>query len=352
MFDDYSFLREINPEDLKKKEAELFSGRNALLFVERPGHGFSEKGSRGASYFTAKNPPFGAVFTYYLTEEYKSLRKTRRENEKDLDKQNKKITFPGWDKVEAERRQDESLIWLTVKDREGNVVRKIKGKNKRGFNRTAWDLKYPNLNAIDSQKDLPKKESNGYLASPGDYTVSLSKQIDGVITELAGPISFTVEKLYNGSLKGSEPKEALAYAEKVTELQKQITAASLKLNKSLKKVDAFQLVVSKTSADNISLAKNIHSVEQKLYNLDEKLNGSRSKIEVGEKNNPTILYRLDIASKGVSSSTYGPTNTQKKSLEITKKLFAEFEITLSNLVDKEISAIEQALLEAGAPIVK
>ena len=79
IFDDYSFLRDIDPTNLKQKEGEIYTGREALLYVPRPGHGFSEKGSQGASYFTAENPAFGAVFTYYLSDEYKTLKKTRQE---------------------------------------------------------------------------------------------------------------------------------------------------------------------------------------------------------------------------------------------------------------------------------
>ena len=40
------------------------------------------------------------------------------------------------------------MIWLTVKDIEGNVVRRIEGKNSKGFNRVAWDLRWPATNAI------------------------------------------------------------------------------------------------------------------------------------------------------------------------------------------------------------
>ncbi|MCB0747923.1 MAG: glycosyl hydrolase, partial [Ignavibacteriae bacterium] len=71
IFDDYSFLREIKTEELKKQEAELYVGRKAYSYFERPGQGFDEKGDQGAGYFTAPNPPFGETFTYYLKEDYK-----------------------------------------------------------------------------------------------------------------------------------------------------------------------------------------------------------------------------------------------------------------------------------------
>jgi photosystem II stability/assembly factor-like uncharacterized protein/regulator of replication initiation timing len=352
VFDDYSFLRDIKPETLKTKEAELFSSRNALWYIPRPGHGFSEKGSQGASYFTAKNPPFGAVFTYYLREEYKELKKVRQAYEKEREEQNKDVSFPGWGEVEVERRQDKPLIWLTVKDTYGNVVRKIKGKNKKGFNRVAWDLCFPSVRVIDSQKELPKKDIGGVLAAPGNYSVTLSKQINGDIKLLAGPIPFSVVRLYKGALTGNEPEKTVAFWTEITDLQRQTTAAALRLKKTFKKVEALQLAVSKILAENKDLVKNIHSLKQKLYNLDEQLNGSKSKNEVGEKDNPTILYRLGVAINGTYGSTYGPTQTHIKSLNIAKRQFAEFEVNLNNIVKNEIPAIEKKLIENGAPIVE
>jgi len=163
ILDDFSFLREINSSELKRKEAELFTGRNSLLYIPQPGHAFSEKGSQGASYFTSKNPPFGSVFTYYLSEEYKSLKKQREEKESILVKENNNITFPGWDNVEAERRQDPIVIWLTIKDAESKVIRNIKGNNKKGFNRIAWNLRYPDLQTIDIQIELPRKLYSNFI---------------------------------------------------------------------------------------------------------------------------------------------------------------------------------------------
>ena len=66
VFDDYSVLREISEQQLKQ-EATLFSTRKAWWYVPRSHLSFdNQKGSQGASHYVAPNPPFGAVFTYYL----------------------------------------------------------------------------------------------------------------------------------------------------------------------------------------------------------------------------------------------------------------------------------------------
>ena len=352
ILDDYSFLRDVEPSSLKNKEGEIYTGREALLYIPRPGHGFGGKGSQGASYFTAKNPPFGAVFTYYLADEYNSLKKIRQEKEKSLIKENKNIEFPGWDEVEAERRQEDPIIWLTIKDADGSVVRKIKGKNKKGFNRASWDLRYPSLRSMNLQRELPKEERSGFMVLPGSYTVTLSKQIDGVITDLAGPKNFTVKRLYDGALKRADNEKQIAFTNEVTGLQKELTAATIKLNNTIKKVNVLQSAASKMSSDNSEVLEKIYSVKQRLLDLDENISGNKSKNEVGEKNNPTIMDRFYNAYGSSSRSTYGPTQTHLKSLEIAKKQFEEFKLKLKQMVSIEIPMVEKLIIDAGGPLVE
>jgi len=323
-----------------------------LLYVPKPGHGFSEKGSQGASYFTAENPPFGAVFTYYLSNEYKSLKKIREEEEKKLLKENKSVLFPGWEQVEAEIRQPEPKIWVTVSDLKGTVIRNIEAENKKGFNRISWDLRYPSLNVIDIKKELPKKESGSYLVGPGTYSVTLSKEIDGKVTVLSGPKQFEVKQLYQGTLKGLGSEKRIAFNSQLRDLQKEVSAAVLKVKKLLKKMDALKLAALKINVDSKEIIRQIYNTKQKIYILDEKLSGKKSKNEVGEKDNPTILYRLNTAFYGSQRSLYGPTQTHIKSFEIAKKQFAEFDKKLKNMVNKDIPSIEKKLLMFGAPIVE
>ncbi len=74
-------LREIDEAALER-EALLFPTRRAWWYIERQPLGDDGRGSQGASYFIAPNPPFGAVFTYYLSEELKSRKEARQEAEK------------------------------------------------------------------------------------------------------------------------------------------------------------------------------------------------------------------------------------------------------------------------------
>ena len=143
ILDDITPLREISTQSLNQ-EIQLFTTKDAWWYEQR-----DIDGDMGGAYYTADNPPFGAVFTYYLKEELKSLKDQRKEREKDLNKKRQNVPFPGWDALEAERRQEKPGIVLTIKDESGNVVNKINGSTSKGINRVNWDLTYSSKKGID-----------------------------------------------------------------------------------------------------------------------------------------------------------------------------------------------------------
>ncbi len=348
VFDDYSVLRYVS-ENLLKNEATLFPAHKAWWYMPRPILGFNEKASQGAAYFTAPNPPFGAVFTYYLSKELKTRKAKREEKEKELIKKKKNIEFPGWDEVEQERRQEEPKIWLTIKDSDGNVVRRIEGPKKKGFHRVAWDLRFPSSKAIDMLDENKAKEPEGFLAAPGQYTVTLSKQVDGIITQLSESMSIDVARMRRGALEGSEPKETVEFWQQMAKLQRSTTAASMAIDKALKKVDGLKTALKRTQSIPGNMDKLLHDIKISLLEMDEQLHGNRSKRQVGEKNNPTITRRLNVAISGTENSTYGPTPTHKRSLEIAEKQFKELRLNLDKILDQDLPALEKALIDAGAP---
>ena len=341
IFDDYSVLRHVSENQLKQ-EATLFPVRKTWWYIQRE---LGEIG--GASHYRAPNPPYGAVFTYYLKEEIKTKKALRKEKEKNQIKNKQAVTFPGWDKVEAERRQEEPLLWLTVQDNEGNVVRRIKAANKTGFHRIAWDLRLPPTDAVRNAADL-NGDQIGAMVAPGNYTVTLSKNVDGNVTNLSKPVPFTVEQLFKGALAGADPKETAAFWKETGRLNKSTTAASRVLAKALERVTLLQKALIRTVAAPGNLDSELHRIKQSLLTLDEQLNGNRSKWQMGEKNKPTIASRQDVA-YGTFYSTYGATPLHKRSLEIATTEFQELKKKLDIIINQDIPKIEAALKAAGAP---
>jgi len=346
ILDDYSALRGLDTEVLSQ-EAALFEPRDAWWYIERGVLGGNEKGSQGHGLYTAPNPPFGAVFTYHLAESYKTDEQKRQEREKELLETRNDVPFPGWEQVEAERRQPEPAVVMTVRDADGNVVRRLEGPASSGFHRVAWDLRMPAPNAIGASGGWGEPE--GFMVAPGTYTVELAKRIDGVVTALTEPQSFDVVRMREGTLDGAEPAETVAFWKRLSAMQRRVSAANQVISEAREKVDALGTALARSTAPAGELDAELHAVSQRLYAIEEQLQGKQSLTELNEAQGPTISQRLFVAMIGTGRSTYGPTPTHERSLEIAEQQFEQVRADLNRLVEQRIPALEDALFDAGAP---
>lgn len=342
VLDDYSPMREVTEEKLKA-EATLFSTRKAWWYVPR-----SIAAVAGADSYSADNPPFGAVFTYHLSQDYSTKKADRKKIEKELAKDGKAIPFEGWDALEAERRETKPMIWLTVKDASGEVVRKIKAPAKRGMSRVAWDLRYAAATPI-----RPGRSSwgRGVMAPPGTYSVSLSKEVAGEVTALAGPVNFEVVPLRKGTLEGATPEDVVAFSKDLATAQTLMSATGSALEESMEKVDAMMVALERANTEPGALNKEMYDLKQQLYILEEKLYGNQTKSEIGERNAPTINSRLRVGRRGLST-TYGPTPLHRESLDMATKELVVVSEKVEEISTVTIPNMEKKLQNVGAPYIQ
>jgi len=97
ILDDYSSLREASEQALAQ-DAILYPTADALRYVEMS----SRVVDRGATFFTADNPPFGAVFTYYLKEALDGRAKRRAVAEKKAIEAGETLKIPTFEELRAE----------------------------------------------------------------------------------------------------------------------------------------------------------------------------------------------------------------------------------------------------------
>jgi len=347
ILDDYSPLREVSSE-LLAKEAALFNTRDALWYFQRGVLGFGDKASQGEGYYTAPNPEFGAVFTYHLADSYKTDEAQRQEREKPLIKEREDVPFPGFDAVEAEARQPQPAVILTVRDSEGNVVRRLEGPTSAGFHRVAWDLRFPATAAIGAQGGFGG-EPQGHMVMPGDYTVELAKRIDGQLTTLAEPRSFAVKRINAGALQGAELADTVAFWQQLSDLQRATTAASQVIAEARGKIDNMRTALQRSLVDGGELDAELYALDQQLYNIAEQFQGKSELEPVGQPQPHTIGTRIFVASMGTMRSSYGPTPTHRRSLEIARDEFDDVRARLNQLIEQRLPALQQRLLDAGAP---
>nr|WP_321411861.1 glycosyl hydrolase [uncultured Carboxylicivirga sp.] len=348
IFDDYTALRQVSEEQLQQ-EATLFPVRKAWRYIPRATVGFEGKGSQGADYYVAPNPAFGAVFTYYFSDGYFSLKETRQKKEKKLLKEGKPLAFPGWETIEAEANQDSVLIWLIVKNANGEVIRKVKGETGKGFHRTAWDLRYASKSIIKTNGKSTNKLD--MLVPSGTYSVTLILSEDGNVINLSEPVEFEVEDLRKGYLPAQNSNVIEEFNKRLLEMDKKLTAVTVSVIQSLKEVSAMHKALQQAGMDAGELNSKLDEVRTVLLEMQKKINGSATKNEVGEKSMPSINDRFGAASISVYN-TYGPTSTQIKSLDIAEEELSSLMEKLSKLQKEEIISIYKTLLTNGGPYIE
>ena len=351
VLDDYTPLRELTPDSVEQA-ALLFPTRKARWYIEEHPLGFSEGASQGHSFFRAPNPPFGAVFTYYLKDELKTQAKLRQAQEKPLIEAGKNTPYPGFDVAETERREAKPEVYLTVRDSEGNVVRRVSGPTEKGIHRVAWDLRYPAVNAIaydPAERPTEDRQPRGFLALPGEYTVSLSQRVNGVTTELAPAQPFTVERMTSGALEGAELADVEAFWKRTANLLRNASAAAQVIAELKARLELMKQAIAQAQGAPDELDQQWHEVRTALHNIEEQLVGNQAQNELGTFAPANISSRLGRVLTGVSYSTYGPTGTHRKVLGYAEKDYEALKARLSSLQQQGFPALEAALNAASAP---
>ncbi|SDB36220.1 Sortilin, neurotensin receptor 3 [Flavobacteriaceae bacterium MAR_2010_188] len=342
ILDDISPIRDFD-ENATTKELTLYDTPDALWYKQKDGlYG------QGDNEYKGKNPPFGAVFTYYMPEKYKSMKDVRSEKEKEGD-----MTFPGWDALQKENREDGPNLLLLLKDAKGNIINTVSGTNKKGFNRVNWNLTIADKTGerLDApSRGVGRSWGGGIMATPGEYTVTVMKRLNGEDTVLAGPQTFNVKPLYEGSLPRKSYEEMNEFLDSYNDYRQDLRATSDVLEHNLKLIDAM-----KRAADKVYVPADVYSkiasTKSKLQDLDTKLNGNKIKEEIGERSN---ISASDGSGLGWTAfgNTYGPTAENKLLLDRVENQLSSIKSELRQIVANDITAVSAALKKANAPYIE
>jgi photosystem II stability/assembly factor-like uncharacterized protein len=351
ILDDYRALRTASEASLNQ-DATLFPVRDAWMFIPSAPNGGREKAFFGDRFYTAPNPPFGAVFTYYLKDEIKTLRKTRLDDEKAKQKKGEDTPYPSWDALRAEDREEEPAILLTVTDQDGNVVRRLAGPTTAGFSRVAWDLRYPQFDPVSlatGDVDPWDRIPAGPLAAPGRYTVSIAKRVGGVITPLGPPQTFEAKSLGTASLPPTDRKALLAFEEKTGRLQRAVLGAQRSMGEAQTRIDHLKKALADTPGADPALSVQLRAINTRLADINIELNGDSTRASRSEPTPPSIVDRVQQIVYGHWDATSAPTATQRRNYDIAAQEFKPVLEKLRTLVLVDLAKLEAAAEAAGAP---
>ncbi|MEJ2186018.1 MAG: glycosyl hydrolase, partial [Gemmatimonadota bacterium] len=322
-----------------------------LIYIPSRRLGGSGQAFQGAAYYEADNPPFGADITYYLKSGIQTREQKRHAEEKKLRDAGEPVPYPSFAEMRAEDQEEAPYLLFTITDDQGNVVRRLRTNARAGMHRIAWDLRYMATTPVRVASNGGRgfgRGGMGPLVVPGTYHVSLDKVVDGVVSHLVDPVAFKVVPLNNATLAAQDKAALLAFQKQAGELMGRIRAAGAELSEAANRLRYIRAAIPLTPAAPDSLLAEARALQQRVDDLDIKLNGDRSVARRQFETPPSISQRISSVVYASYSATSAPGGAQKEQVRIAADEFQPVHAAIVKLLS-DLDAFEARLKQMGAP---
>ena len=352
VLDDYAPLREMSEATLAKP-AHLFAVRKAPLYIERSRLGLNTGlGSQGSTYFSAPNPPFGAILTFHLRDGLETLKEKREKAQKEARESDEAMPFPTDEEIRREDEQNEPAVFAVIRDVDGNVVRRVDAPRTKGLHRIAWDLRYPRATEIDLSEggdSAPwSMPDAGPLVLAGSFSATLEQEVGGSVTRLAGPVTFEVEALNLATLPAADVAEVLAFQQKVIALRRAVRAATSVLGDLQSRVDHVRVAFRRAPNADLSLLEVLEALDRDLADVRRALLGDSSLSRRNKEAPMSIRSRIENVAGSQLYTSSAPTQTERDAYEHAADGFEPALARLREIATTDLPALETALEAVGA----
>lgn len=349
--DDYSPLRTLDAGTVANA-ATLFPSRDALLYVPTQHYGGRGKAFQGEMLYAGDNPPYGAVFTYFMRDNLKTLRQKRLDAEAAATRGGQPIRYPTASELRAEAEEEAPAVLLTVSDESGKAIRTVTGTNSRGINRVAWDLRHPAHQLprpTSALEEMFEGGPTGPFVVPGRYSATLAQRVGGTVTPLAGPVTFSVTLDGTGGLTLADHQVRGAFQTRLQELRRLMNGAVELATATGTKLDQIRRALDVTPSAPAALGARAREFISRLTLIQRELSGDRA---LGSRSDPmpaSINERVNGISGEMNRTLGQPTSTHGDQLRIAQELFSVEMAKLRQMVETDIPSLERDVERAGAP---
>ena len=345
ILDDYSPLRAMD-EAVAAGAAYFFPVEDPWAYIPARPLGGREKGTMGDAFFTAPNPPFGAVLTYHLRDDYESGKERRQRLEREALARGEDITYPDQATLAAEDVERPPEVLLVVSDEAGDVVRRVPGPRSAGLHRIAWDLRYASL-----EPPAPGGgEADGPMVAPGEFSARVVLVTGDGYEDLTAPQSFRVKPLGTATLAAADRDALLAFQREVAALQRAAVATDRAARETSERLDLLRRAVrTAPGLDAAPYETRISALEERLFEIGRVLSRDRTALDRAEFAPPSVMQRIGRIVGAQFRATSAPTTTQRESYAVASRQLSEMSEVLRALVEEGLAALEAELEAAGVP---
>lgn len=351
VLDDYTPLRHATgrPEG---ETAIFFPVKDALRYIPRARLGGGKgRGSQGASFYSADNPPFGAILTYYLKDKITSRQERRQEAEKKARTASQPVRIPDLDELRAEQREPTPRVLVVIRDDQDEIIRRLAARREAGIQRVAWDLRYPSSepSRAGDPDDPDEDPPDGPMVLPGTYSATLVKVVDGEESPLAGPVTFNVVPLELATFAAKDKAATFAFQRKVARLQRAVDGAVRVGDEGRGRIDQIRKTLLDTPGADAALLKRVEELSDQLQSIMNRLRGDPIHGKYESPAPPSIRERVGNIVGSQWRVTSPPTQVQQDDYTHAADGFEKALGDLRKLLEEDLKGLEDQLEKIGAP---
>jgi hypothetical protein len=337
VLDDYTPLQNYvaQKQALETSAASIFPIKEALVYIPSQPLGHRGKSFQGERFYTANNPAIGAVITYSIKDEYKTIKELRKAREE------KQINdfYPSKDSIRKEDLESEYYILAEINDSLGQSVKQYKLPISKGVNRFIWNGRYDKTSPISFYTPDPnnpyESDDQGALAIPGLYTVrvKIMKGYDLIFTSKEQ--SFRLTTLFEMGNTNTKFNTELA------EVRRVILGTNQYCDVLENKLNFIKAGIPYIK--DLSILNKIKELESLLTRIRFEMNGNGSLASREFEVLPGIVGSIEGIVGNLWATSQVPSKTYEDKLEDVKKKFAPVYAEIVNL--KEGIELLEVLLE-------
>ncbi len=356
VLDDYTPLRELaegtNTVAGAAEGGALFPVRDAWWYIPSVPMQARGKPTLGTDDYTAPNPDFGAVISYYLPETSTTAAEARRAAEGEVRAAGGDVAFPGYDVLNEEATESGPRALIAIADAGGRTVRWVAGPASEGLHRVSWDLRAPAPDPIELTVPgfTPPwvGPPQGPLVAPGDYSAQLVVVTAEGAREVGRAQAFEVKAVPTAE-PGTDFRVVVAFQNEASELRRRIASAGQEVGRARDRLRHMRAALLEAPDAPLELFGELDALGASLQDFSIRLFGDPARQRLNEPTVPSISNRVGRVIGGHWDTRQTPTATHRRNLEIAETDFGGWLTEFRNFMDGAFAGAETALEAAGAP---
>jgi hypothetical protein len=289
-----------------------------------------------------------------LNEKLKTKKEKRQDAEKEAAKKTQTLPYPTNDELRTEAEEAKPEVYFVVYDESGAPIRRVAGSLDAGFQRAAWDLRYPAVSLREHKEeeedeDFQPAGTQGPLVISGTYSVRLFQKVDGAVTELAGAQNFKVAVDGAASMSVADHAAQEEFLRKVARLYRAVSGALHTADEVEARVKAIRGALRETPAAEKQLGAAADSIEQNNRGILRVLRGDAELQKRNEAVPSSINDRVEAIMEGERFSLAKPTQGHIDDYNVAATEFTKQLDKLHALVEVDLTKLEKDMEAAGAP---